>query len=774
MGRARVRPGSDPVTVAHDRGRLSPRQLALLAAFGYFLFVGGSRAGSLTAIRMIDALLGAVIVALWLRAMFRSTDLADVLTLGAVLLFLVTCLTSTLPRFSFDSATTVLAYAALFGLARRELRSEHARLSTVRFLSAVATVFVVIIGVVWVGQWIQWIQASGGRLPPLEMALSNLGIYTFKYPVAIFIAMLLPLVAAQRSTRGIGLLAYPVLVLGVCLIAMSGARSAWSGAVVGALVMAARPLHLRTPRVSRTTALVGIAVAAVAFAVLITFGAAFAHRALNPSTVSLRLNIWQYSLSQLGDHPLVGSGPGTFPSLITESGFFQGFDNVARGPDSSPVQILAEQGLLGALAVAALVAGFIVAMRHHANRWTRPALASVAVFAVSSVTNDTVHVAQLVGLACVLAALAGPSKINGNAPVPAPGRRARATVIRLATCAAAIVVGAAVSLMQVAAVLHAQAASASAHGDAAAALQRSEAASTLDPRNGYLLQQLGLARLADGDETGALAAFERAVTVSPADVSALRAAALVASDLGRHQEAVQLAARAVELRPSDPTQGLTLALVQAQAGSQPAAAAALVSALQWSPWLPGAPEWPGEFPTGADLTALLRTVVSQPATGPADRTALQRTWLASAAGQASNPDDPTLAGIAALFGCDIPDAEHDLAAGSARDFSTKEILLSAMLANLTGDAAAVERTWTLGMLRAPSTGWLVKNIPGGISPYADTDVVRLYGLLELSIVPPPQPVVPTSNEALAHWMADAVETAKVAAPDSGLASCSAR
>ena len=630
------------VTTAAHPSHLSPAQLGLLAAFAFFLLVGGSRAGWLTPIRLLDAILGAIVVALWLRAMTRGADLADRLTLGALLLFLLTCLTSTLPRFSFDSATTVLTYTALYGLARREFRSEQVRAVMARFLAATATVFVAIVAVVWGGQWLEWLQASGGQLPPLELTLSNLGIYTFKYPIAIFIAMLLPLVAALPGDPRIRRLGYPVIAAGLLLIVMSGARSAWTGSLAGAFVMAARPIRLRVPRMSRRAAVAAVFAGAVTLAVLVIVGSVLAHRAFNSSTVSLRINIWGYALSELGGRPLVGSGPGTFPSLITLSGYFQDFDSVARGPDSSPVQILAEQGVAGVAAVVLLSAALFVALRRNRNIWTRPALASAAVFVVSSLTNDTIHVAQLVGLACIVAALAGPS-----GPItPVPSGNAAPSLRRVATYATAIVLAGAVGATQTAAILHARAAGASSDGDNSTALQDAETAAALDPANGYYLHQLGLARLAVGDREGALSAFERASSVSPADLAALRSAALVAADLGNYAEAKRLAQRAATLRPSDVTEDLVLALVDLRAGSPSQASSALEVALQWAPWLPGAPEWASAYPSDGQLAALLRTAARSSAATADPRRAVQRTWLASATGNATSSSDATLSGIA--------------------------------------------------------------------------------------------------------------------------------
>src|SRR5439155_23520567 len=114
----------------------------LVAAFGYFVFIGGTDAGMVTPIRLINSVLGIVIIAIWLRQMLRGTDRTDRLVLAALVVFLVTCVFSKLPRFSLDSATSVLAYTALFGIARREFAEERTRRTFVLAAAALGTVFI--------------------------------------------------------------------------------------------------------------------------------------------------------------------------------------------------------------------------------------------------------------------------------------------------------------------------------------------------------------------------------------------------------------------------------------------------------------------------------------------------------------------------------------------------------------------------------------------------------------------------------------------------------
>ena len=76
----------------------------------YMLLLGGSEAGVFLApFQVINAVLGAVVVALWIWMLGRGADVVDGLVIAGLALFAMACALSTYPRQSFDAATAALA-----------------------------------------------------------------------------------------------------------------------------------------------------------------------------------------------------------------------------------------------------------------------------------------------------------------------------------------------------------------------------------------------------------------------------------------------------------------------------------------------------------------------------------------------------------------------------------------------------------------------------------------------------------------------------------------
>src|SRR4029077_12560040 len=137
------------------------RRLALFLALAYFLLVGGSLLGLLNSVRFVSAIVGSIVVVLWIRAIRRDPDRSDLLMVAGLLLFLLACVTSQLQRFSFDSALTALGFVSMFGLARRELAEESARRQLVLFLAVLGALFAALLAVSWGGVWLRWISLTG-------------------------------------------------------------------------------------------------------------------------------------------------------------------------------------------------------------------------------------------------------------------------------------------------------------------------------------------------------------------------------------------------------------------------------------------------------------------------------------------------------------------------------------------------------------------------------------------------------------------------------------
>jgi O-antigen ligase len=749
--------------------RLPARRLTLLLGFAYFLLVGGSAIGSLTVMRMVTAAAAGALVIVWIRDARRSADVADGLAITALLIYLLACLFSTQLRPSFDSALMGLAYAAMFGVARRELADETGRRQLVVLVSAIGVVFVAILVFAWGGQWLQW-WSLAGFLPPLDLTLTNLDVYWFKYQIAILVGMLavyslaLPKLGLPRIVSGL------LVILSLFLIYISGARSAWLG-VGGAVLLFVANGRVRWRLNRRLLFALAAGTGVVVIAVFaLGAGQQLAGRLLTTSTIDVRAQIWGHALAHFWDRPFLGAGPGTFPSLITQNGYFVANEAIGRGPDSAVVQSLAEMGLAGGAVLLLLVATVVAGVRIGRNQWTPYGLAAVVVFALSSLTNDSIYSPQLVGLAVVSAALAGPTSgvLNPNPHRP-PIR-----VMRWASFVAAGMVGMGVVMSLAAAQLHDSAVTAGEAGNWDEALSLASDAVRIDPSNGLLLRERGMALLRTGQPRAALDAFLAATDAEPSDFIATRSAALVASQVGESERALSLALHAANLRPADIANLEVLADVAGSAGASGLRHGAIIELLQRYPWLPGAPSWrafAGDSPT----SSLLKGAADALPSGPQDpRRVVERTWLSAAVGRPAQPGDPTSRGLGAILECDLPAAQADATFALPHGtYGPWDTILDTMIARERSDTAALPQISELGILSFPSTGVLVGGVPGGGSPYTDaSEDVRLYGSIEPNLPVPESPIYPSSDEAIATWMADPGATALLAAPDSGLAQCS--
>jgi O-antigen ligase len=588
------------MAVAMERAR-HPREWLLIAAFAYFVFIGGTDAGLLTPIRLINSVLGFTLIAVWLRQMLRDTDKTDRIVLAALVLFLVTCVFSKLPRFSFDSAISVVAYAALFGVASRELTEERVRRTFALVAAALGTVFIAAFALTWGQDWIGWIQLYGG-FPPLDQTLGNLAIYRFKYEIAILIAMILPFIWGLKK---LGLPAYvvlPPLAVGALLVVLSGSRSAWVAAPFSFAAAISR--SSRFPRPARIHFAVAIGILAViGIAAVSGLLAPLLQRAFTTSTVTLRFAIWGDALRQFVDRPFFGSGPGTFPTLITLTGYFQTHPEIGRQPDSALIQLASEAGFAGLVSLTLAGVAFWLAIRNAWNSWSPLALAAVVMFAVTALTNDTVDSSSHVGLAVICAGLAGPGRPSSSIHRLANQRRAKWRPGLI--WASAAVVAILVAVFAFAQVEYEGAVTAAGGAPSGGALGGFDTAILLDPSNGLFVRDRGLLLLSRGEDSLAYQDLQNAARLSPADLVAARGAAIAAARLDLADQAMQWASRASHLRPTDPINLVTEAYVAERVARPISATKALVRVLRGTPWLPAAAAWQRHFPTGRALAALL-------------------------------------------------------------------------------------------------------------------------------------------------------------------------
>lgn len=735
-------------------------EIALGATLIFMVLVGGTDAGRyVTPLRALNAAIGAAFVVTWLRRAPREADIADRLVLGATLLFLLTCVTSQFKRDSFDAATTAVAFAAVLYVARGKLATTRAREFTITVLALAGFALSLMFLLLWGGMWAKWISVPGAGPPPLDLVLP-VGPYRHYHVVGTTVAVLMPALVVLARRPLVWPLGVTGIVAGACVVFMSGSRTAWLALAAGMLLPASAligPQLRRVPRGVWLTAAGGVAILVIA-----GIAQPVIARLTVTSTIGVRGAVWSAMIGQWLAHPLVGSGPGSFFSTLTLSGYFDTYLEVGRHADNAVIQLLAEAGVVGIGALGLLLAALVTGVQKVGAQWVP--LAGLSIFAFASLTDNPSDSAHLVLIAIVWMALATPRSAQ-----PTPGRRNRA--VRIATWASAVVIAIASTSMLAASWAYDRAATANATGDSEQVVSALEIAAALDPSFALYQRELGVWLLGTGDPHGALARAGDAARLNPADATAQRAIAISALADGRPDLALTAARRAVELGGLHAENQLTLAYVaSADTGGGDEAARALVAALQAFPWLPASPGWAAYFSDDEALRALLEEADGSwsarlLATG---RYGDQRAWLAAMLGR-TMAGSPGVKPTVLLIQCQLAAAET--AAGElGAQRSTLAGLISRIMVARAGGASAADLL-TLAELRSALLGSLAAKATPAASPLAGrVEDTRLYRRLAM---PPPEvgPLFPTPDAGLSAWLQDPRGAARRGAPGSGLATC---
>jgi O-antigen ligase len=209
--------------------------------------------------------------------------------------------------------------------------------------------------------------------------------------IGILLAASLAL-AARRLPARVAALA-PLAVL-VPTLLLTSARGAWIALLPASAVLAL----LRAARVRRrVVAGVALVVGGVAAAVVAATGDAVGLVTEN------RLRYWEAALADYRDHPLLGSGAGTFGDYWLAHGYGPGFTRTAH---SLYLQSLAELGPVGLILALAVVAVPLVAVRRRDPMVAAAAGAYVAFVVHAGVDWDwEMPAVTLAGLFCGAALL---------------------------------------------------------------------------------------------------------------------------------------------------------------------------------------------------------------------------------------------------------------------------------------------------------------------------------------------------------------------------------
>ena len=304
--------------------------------------------------------------------------------------------------------------------------------------------------------------------------------------------------------------------LSLAALAITGSRGAWLGALVGgvaillvAWVTAGRP----RPRLAGRSRGARVALAGAAILVVAGFaiaGPLFATRLLSGDAG--RFELWSAAWAMFVGHPITGVGPGAWQGLRALTPISTGSYAVLATSHNSILQVLAETGIVGLIAAAALVLGIIeTGRRATANAADRSAriaigicLASLLAAAVHSLVDTQFHLPAVVLMVMLLVARIDLGAAPASAVVgPRIGRPA------FSFAAAMVLVGAVLLAPIDVAMIRAQLGNiALDHGDASAALEDFGAATGIHDLPVYRLGQ-ALARGSLGDVSGAADSLAR-------------------------------------------------------------------------------------------------------------------------------------------------------------------------------------------------------------------------------------------------------------------------
>jgi O-antigen ligase len=727
-------------------------RVLLAAAFVFVGLIGGSEAGQfLAGVRGITALVAGAVIALYLIRAPRRHDRLDLVVLAGLLAFLLTCLTSSMPRLSFDAATSALAYTAAFYVSRDAVADPEGRRLALAVLGLTGALVAIAFFLLWAAGWVRWFSVPDAGIPPVGLALPPV-LYGHHYLVATLVALLAPACVALARKPLIWPVGFIGALAAIAVILMSGSRTIWLAAIAALVVRVGLSAQFKRPRLRWILPTVALGVI-----VGVLLGGQIAGRVGTVSTVEGRLEIYRASLDRWLDSPLLGHGPGTYSAQMTVAGH----DELLTHGHNALVQMLVEGGVVGVTAMLLIASGVAFAALRSERRNT-VAIAGLVVFGVGCMTDNPSAFPFLVVPAVVWAGLATPREsITASSTQPWVSR-------------ATLVVAAAVGLASVAVIggawFYERASTLAQQGNDSGVVEALRTAEMLDPEYPLYQRDLGVWLLARGQTTEARAHLEHAIRANPGDPAAHRALAIAASESG-DSDAMELARAALALQDDDAANLLTVAYVARHQGDASAAQEALQQAMRYEPWMAATGTWSEEFGDGvADLLAAAHD--SWPAGQDADDNHQEaRVWLAAMVGTPLPPAELSSveAAVAAAIDCQPDEALELLGPPSTAAVVPDWVPVRIIVARMSGEP--VDDYLILASLRRPVDAFLATNEPAGASPFsALAHDAQFYG--RRSIAPPEgMPIFPSPESGLSAWLRDPIGAADRGAPDSGLATC---
>ncbi len=572
-------------------GGMTPRpqlskQLAVVApsvALAYFVLLGGTPIGEqLGVLRIINSVLGAIFVTLYVRRLPRRADVVDLMVLAAFLLVAVTAVVSPFPRQALDALLALLAYAAVFYVARDLVATPAIRqvlVWTLRLLSAAITVYA---ASRYLPTYVEWLELTEGSVtPPLGLPMVARP-WGHAYDLTTLAVMVLPswLIGPRTRMRvGIAVVLGSLLAVVVFLLA---SRAQWLAIALASVALLTVPAARVMPRLRTRGRWIAAASVVVIGCLGVVLGGPILDRLLTSATVVQRVEMWSALVDAWTQRPITGFGPGTFPWVLQQTSYFDSNSIHARHPDDAFFQLLAEGGILG-ITAAGLVVGTVGwrILRAGAVLASWPIL----VFLFDAAGANPTDFSYLIIIASLWAVIGLPERPSADTA------ESRRVVLRPALTAAMLVIALPLSSTLVAGVAFDAGARHvhDSHLDAARA--DFTLATALDPSMALYVRQRGITNLLEGRHGAAIADLHRATAINPNDDLGWRALAIALRADGRPDEARDALDQALDLQRSDKSNLLLKAAWQAQDGELVGLRETMAEVVLAWPTVVAAPGW---------------------------------------------------------------------------------------------------------------------------------------------------------------------------------------
>ncbi|MEX0626008.1 MAG: O-antigen ligase family protein [Chloroflexota bacterium] len=752
----------------------------LAGCFVAVVVVLGTGASELVpAIRLMGAVVGAVLVVAWIAAVRRQADLVDLATTGALVAFSISCALSMFPRQAFDAGVLAFAWASALGVGRRVLANEEMRAYALFVMAALGIVLSVVVISLWGQIWLHWLSLTGWRaLPPLDLALPS-GPWVHRHDLTSLLVMLAPAIWLQRGSGLLRILLTTVLVGIGAAVVMDGSRSVWLAVAVATGVTMLRPLVLvlRSRR--------GIVVAAIAAASVIVIAAimtGFADEVVKRLTavrsIDARTGQWSSALTLWREHPIQGIGPGSFPFLLRLTDYFDSYTFVSRHPDNAAVQLIAEVGLLGVVAAGAVLAS--VGRMWRRNSPPSAAATWVLVYAlVVSVGTNPFEYGFLLAPLVIWTSIGAPAKLGEVAESARPVRSRWVTPAIIAATGVLALVQAA---MVLAAFAYDAGSRAAREGSYTEARRMLDMAATLDPGMALYVRERGTMAILAGLPGAAVPDLTAATAQNPADDIAFRSLAEAWLAEGDPARALAAARSAVQRDASDPRNLIVLARAASRAGDSASATDALALTILHGPWITADPSWQSFAHPEQPVADLFDKAVAlwQDGKAPWLKGRLDPAWLVGLAENTESthqaviqagPLGPSAAALLQVLRCDSQQAGLD----SLRSLEHSQgTFAEYWRARVVGEALAGERVVgviaEIAMIRMPQLGPVIADKIYSFDVYSgafnDQYAYRRRPIDHLGGL-----VVPSRWGGLAEWIRHPATAALAAGMTERIASC---